>query len=439
MTTRRKFLKTTAAAAGALAFSTSSYGRIIGSNDRVNLGFMGTNSRGAAVLEAFNNVGGVNITHNCDVDSRVMAKTAAAIRGFGFDEPKSDKDVRRIIEDKDLDALVIAAPDHWHATAGIMAPETGKHVYVDQPLSHSPHEGEIFIEAQKKYGGVVQMGNQQRSSLETIDLKRLIDAGELGNVYRAETWYAKDRPSIGKGKVVEVPDWLDWELWQGPAPREEYRDNLVHYNWHWLWNWGTGELANNGLHELDVARYLLGVELPEKVSVEGGRNFFKDDDWEMFDTIEAQYKFAGGKSIEWSGNSCNRLLRWGRSRGTVVYGTKGHAIVSRSGYELYGRDGKLIKEVKIKQGKVATSADDLVGGGSLTDNHTNNFIEVIKGITNVQASPVEVAHTSTMMCHLANIAYRTGEDVLVDTKTGKAKNKKAQALWGRDYQSGWDL
>lgn len=447
MTTRRKFLQTTAAVAGATAFSASSYARILGANDRINMGFMGTNSRGAAVLESFVASGGkgINITHNCDVDSRVLAKTAAAIKGFGFDEPKSDKDIRKILEDKDMDALYIAAPDHWHAPAGIMALEAGKHVYVEKPLSHNPLEGELFIAAQKKYGKVVQMGNQQRSSLETAGLKELIDAGELGNVYRAETWYANRRGSIGNGKVAPVPDWLDWDLWQGPAPRVDYQDNgmgdksaFVHYNWHWHWHWGTAELCNNAAHELDVARWLLDVAMPEKVSVEGGRHFFTDDDWEMYDTIDAQYKFADGKSISWSGQSRNKAERWGRSRGTIVYGSKGHAIVDRGGFELYNRDGKMIKEVVIG-GNAATSSSDLAGGGSLTDNHTKNFLDTIRGTAKKQSSPVEEGHISTMLCHLGNIAYRSGEDVIMDTKTGKAKNDAAKKLWGRTYEKGWEL
>lgn len=440
MTTRRKFLQTSAALVGATAFSASSYARILGANDRINLGFMGTNSRGASVLKSFvaSDGKGINITHNCDVDSRVLSKTAGLIKSLGYDEPKSDKDIRKILEDKTLDAVYIAAPDHWHAPAGIMALEAGKHVYVEKPLSHNPHEGEMFIAAQNKYGKVVQMGNQQRSSIETLELKRLIDEGVLGNVYRAETWYSNKRGSIGNGKVADVPDWLDWDLWQGPAPRTAYRDNLVHYNWHWFWHWGTAELCNNAAHELDVARLLLDVELPEKVSVEGGRHFYTTDDWEMYDTIEAQYKFAGGKSIEWSGHSCNKAPRWGRSRGTIVYGTKGHAIVDRAGFELYDLAGKLIKEVTIK-GKAATSSSDLAGGGSLTDNHTKNFLDTIRGTASKQSSPVEVGHTSTMLCHLGNIAYRTGEDVIMNTETGKAKNKAAQKLWGRTHQSGWDI
>ena len=251
---RRKFIGLSAATFGALAFSASSYARILGANDRINVGFMGTKSRGMGLLGSFAKMQGVNLTHNCDVDSRVLEETHNAIIRAGFEPPKSDKDIRRILEDPTLDALVIAAPDHWHATAGVMALEAGKHVYVEKPLSHNPHEGEMFIFAQNKYKKIVQMGNQQRSSVESIELMMLIEEGILGDIYRAETWYGNNRGSIGNGNSMPPPSWLDWDLWQGPAPRRPYKDIYVHYNWHWFLALGglaksaTTPLMNSTLH-----------------------------------------------------------------------------------------------------------------------------------------------------------------------------------------------
>ncbi|MFT4835113.1 MAG: putative dehydrogenase [Psychromonas sp.] len=438
--TRRKFLGTTAVAAGfaaASTFSASSYARILGANDRINMGFMGTNSRGAGLLGSFVKIGGINITNICDVDSRVIDKTSAMVKKAGFATPKATDDIRVMLEDKNVDGIVIAAPDHWHAPAGVMALQAGKHVYVEKPLSHNPHEGEIFIEAQKKYGKIVQMGNQQRSSVESQELIKHIRGGMLGNCYRAETWYGNKRGTIGNGKVAAVPDWLNWELWQGPAPRTEYKDNYVHYNWHWFWDWGTAELCNNAAHELDIARWALDVEFPEQVSVTGGRHFYTGDDWEMYDTLEARYDFKGGKSIEWVGNSCNKVERFGRGRGTLILGTKGHAIVDRAGYEIYDLTGKLIKENKAAGRAVDTS--DLKGVGALTENHIGNFLDNVRGTATHQSSPVTLGHASTMLCHLGNIAYRTGETLACDSATGRVKGAKANALWGREFQSGWDI
>jgi len=434
---RRKFIGLSAATFGALAFSASSYARILGANDRINVGFMGTKSRGMGLLGSFAKMQGVNLTHNCDVDSRVLEETHNAIIRAGFEPPKSDKDIRRILEDPTLDALVIAAPDHWHATAGVMALEAGKHVYVEKPLSHNPHEGEIFIFAQNKYKKIVQMGNQQRSSVESIELMMLIEEGILGDIYRAETWYGNNRGSIGNGNSMPPPSWLDWDLWQGPAPRRPYKDIYVHYNWHWFWHWGTGEICNNAAHELDIARWAMDLDFPEKVSVTAGRNFYVKDDWEMYDTMEVRYDFPGNKTIEWVGNSCNKVNRFGRGRGTLLLGTNGHAIVDRAGYEIYSTDGVLLRERKAQYRSVNTT--DLIGAGALTDAHVNNFLESIRGVAKQQHSPITDGHLSTLLCHLGNIAYRVGKDIYCDPSNGRVKGAEANRFWQRDFQDGWNL
>ena len=434
---RRKFIGLSAATFGALAFSASSYARILGANDRINVGFMGTKSRGMGLLGSFAKMQGVNLTHNCDVDSRVLEETHNAIIRAGFEPPKSDKDIRRILEDPTLDALVIAAPDHWHATAGVMALEAGKHVYVEKPLSHNPHEGEMFIFAQNKYKKIVQMGNQQRSSVESIELMMLIEEGILGDIYRAETWYGNNRGSIGNGNSMPPPSWLDWDLWQGPAPRRPYKDIYVHYNWHWFWHWGTGEICNNAAHELDIARWAMDLDFPEKVSVTAGRNFYVKDDWEMYDTMEVRYDFPGNKTIEWVGNSCNKVNRFGRGRGTLLLGTNGHAIVDRAGYEIYSTDGVLLRERKAQYRSVNTT--DLIGAGALTDAHVNNFLESIRGVAKQQHSPITDGHLSTLLCHLGNIAYRVGKDIYCDPSNGRVKGAEANRFWQRDFQDGWNL
>lgn len=436
MTTRRHFLGTAAVAAGALSFAAGSYSRILGANDRVNVGFMGTHSRGKGLLKSYMKVGGINVTHICDVDSRVLKQSVADVKSADRPAPKAETDIRRVLEDQSLDAIVIAAPDHWHAPAAIMALEAGKNVYIEKPCGQNPREGELVVAAQKRYGKVVQMGNQQRSSNESKELIALIRDGVLGETYRAETWYGNDRTSIGNGKPVDVPDWLNWDLWQGPAQRRAYHDNYVHYNWHWFWHWGTGESVNNGTHELDVGRWMLEENFPEEVSTEGGRHFYQTDDWEMYDTLDVSFRFASGKTLTWSGQSCNRVSRFGRDRGTIVYGTKGFAIVDRSGYELFGLDGKLTKSNLLKE---KTSSSDLVGAGSLTDLHIENFLDNVRGTASTQSSPIAEGHKSVLLCHLANIAYRTGRTVSCDPKNGHVAGADAKALWGRKYESGWDM
>ncbi len=202
----------------------------------------------------------------CDVESNILAKFAGATsKMMGYD-PATEKDFRKILERKDIDAITIATPDHWHAPMAILGLQAGKHVYVEKPCSHNPGEGALLVEAQKKYGKLVQMGTQQRSSPHTIEIVNKIHSGLIGRAYFAKCWYDNTRKSIGYGKPVPVPATLDWDLWQGPAPRQPYKDNVQPYNWHWFRIWGTGETLNNGTHEVDVCRWALGVDYPNRIT-----------------------------------------------------------------------------------------------------------------------------------------------------------------------------
>ena len=437
MASRRTVLKNAVGGGAAMAassFSAASYARIIGSNDRLNLAIMGVRSRGKLLAQSFHRID-QNISRLVDVDRRVLAKIGSELANFGVKGAQPEIDVRRTLESKDIDALVVATPDHWHAPAAMMAMDAGKHVYLEKPSNHNPQEGEWLVAAQARTGKIVQMGNQQRSSPQTIALMRAVRDGELGDLYHAETWYANARGSIGNGQQVAPPDELDWDLWQGPAPRRAYQDNVVPYNWHWFWHWGTGETCNNAAHELDVARWALDVQNPREVSAQGSRRFFKDDDWEMYDTLEARFEYSHGRTITWEGHSCNRVKQYGRGRGTCLYGTKGWAIVDREGFEIYDRNGKLVREAK--RATSSTNTADLVGGGRLTDLHVQNFVDSVRGTATQQHSPIDEGVTSTLMCHLANIAYRTGETLRTDSGTGRIENDCAQPYWGREYEPGW--
>ncbi|MCG8442856.1 MAG: Gfo/Idh/MocA family oxidoreductase, partial [Caulobacterales bacterium] len=242
MPSRRDFMMQTAGAAAFASFAQSAASRaqVSGANDRINVAVMGVRSRGDALVRSFALSPNCRVTGVCDVDSRELARIQGEMAENGWGAPAADADVRRLLEDPDLDALVIAAPDHWHAPATLMALDAGKHVYLEKPCSYDPREGELLVAAQAGAGKVVQMGNQQRSSPETIALIAALREGVIGAPYHVYTWYANNRGSIGNGQTTAPPDWLDWELWQGPAPRAEYQDNLVHYNWHWFWHWGTG-------------------------------------------------------------------------------------------------------------------------------------------------------------------------------------------------------
>ncbi len=255
---------------GTLGVSAKSYGNILGANDRVRVAAIGVNGRGFGMAKNFAKQAGCEVSHICDVDANAMAKTITAVDEVQRRKPKGVKDFRTILDSKSVDAVYMATPDHWHAPGAILACQAGKHVYVEKPCSHNPYEGELLVEAARKYNRVVQMGNQRRSWPKIIECVKELNAGIIGRAYFAKGWYTNNRPPIGIGKPVPVPAHLDYELWQGPAPRQPYQDNIIHYNWHWFWNWGTGEALNNGTHEVDVMRWGLGVEYPTRVTSAGG-------------------------------------------------------------------------------------------------------------------------------------------------------------------------
>jgi predicted dehydrogenase len=349
-------------------------------------------------------------------------------------KPGYEKDLRRLLEDKDIDGVIIATPNHWHALATIWALQAGKHVYVEKPCGHNPREGELLVEAQRRYGRVVQMGTQQRSAPESIDIVRQIRNGIIGRPYFARAWYANTRGSIGRGSPAPVPDWLDYELWQGPAPRTPFHDNVVHYNWHWFRRWGTGEICNNGTHEIDVCRWALGVGYPSKVTSAGGRYHF-DDDWEFPDTQVATFEFENGATISWEGMSCNGRPTENRGRGAAIHGTQGTAVIDRSGYVVYDLENHEV--VRRIRGETADPLD-IRGEGVLTDLHIANFLDAIRGSA-TPAAPIDEGHKSQLLCHLGNIAQRTGHALHCDPQTGRiVDDAEAAALWAREYEPGWE-
>src|SRR5262245_32056638 len=372
MLTRRSLLAGAIASVATTSFSARSYAQIKGANDRLRVAVMGLNGRGMAHVKAFAAASNLQVTHLVDVDSNVLQTRGAEV-AQKFAPAKLERDYRRVLDSKSVDILTVATPDHWHAKAALDAMSAGKHVYLEKPCGIAPSEGEALIAAQRRYGRVLQVGNQQRSSVETRELVSLVRAGELGEIYAADTWYANNRKSIGVGVDGAPPPNLDWDLWQGPRPRRTYRSNLVHYNWHWFWHWGTGELCNNAVHEVDIARWLMGVEFPERVSARGERPCDRGDDWEMYDTTLLELTFAGGRVIRWDGHSCNAVSRYDRGRGTLIYGTKGAALVDRNGYEVFDLAGKSVR----KAAASATSATtDTSGEGALDVLHVDNFAAV---------------------------------------------------------------
>lgn len=444
MTSRRNFLKKTAlAGAGltvansAMSMSAKSYNNIIGANDRLNVAIAGLGRRLNAFKEPIAlKESNAKLLYLCDVMESQRIKGLKKFREHIDYDPKLENDIRKVLDDKDVDILINATPDHWHTPGSIMAMKAGKHVYVEKPCSHNMYENEQLVEASKHYNKVVQMGNQQRSSDHTIEIIKEIHNGIIGKPYKAIAFYSNGRGEVPLQKSAPVPNGLDWDLWQGPAPRRAYTSETWNYNWHWYgWDYGTAEAGNNGTHELDVARWALQVEFPKHVYVEAEKRQFLGDGWEMYDDMEATFKFEDDKVIKWDGKSRNGYETYGSGRGTIIYGSEGSVYVDRGKYILYDRNGKIIRDSKTVSKE---SGNALGGGGATSTKHVQNLFDTIRGKAALTA-PIDDASKSMAMVHYANIAYRINKGFDINDKTGMMFDREAMALWSRTYEPGWDF
>ncbi len=391
------------------------------SGEKQRVAIIGVNNRGSALAKGFIANPDADVVCVCDVDSRAVEKAAAMVEGLSKQRPDTATDIRKVLDRSDIDAIVVATPNHWHAPATIMGCAAGKHVYVEKPCSHTAQEGEWAVEAARKHNRTVMMGSQRRSWPAIIQGIEMVQSGRIGKVSYARTWYNNRRASIGIGKQASVPQWLDWELWQGPAPRQPYVDNLVHYNWHWKWPYGNGELGNNGIHMLDLARWGLQVTYPNRVNAGGGK-YRHDDDQETPDTMMVTYDFSEAKTITWEGISWSPMGPYDDQVGVSFHGSEGTLVVLGTGYTLFDDHNKEIETVSDAGGDTA---------------HIAEFIDCIHSGRLPNADIAE-AHRSTLLCHLGNIAYRTSSTLHIDPATGKPQDHPdAQRMWGRDYAEGW--
>lgn len=424
--TRRTFLGAAAATGAALAAGSPAAADApaeapAAANNRLVVGVMGTGGRGSGLAAAFQRQPNTTVAYVCDVDEARAGRAADAVRKAGNANVRAVGDFRRILDDRSVDVLVCAAPNHWHAPATILACAAGKHVYVEKPCSHNPREGELMVEAARRHRRVVQMGNQRRSWPRIIEAMEEIRKGTIGRAYFAQTWYESNRPTIGRGQAGAVPQGLNYDLWQGPAPRRPFRSNYLHYNWHWFWHWGNGELGNNGVHMLDLARWGLGVDYPSRVVSTGGRYRFEDDQ-ETPDTHAVSFDFPGRKTITWEGLSCNRLPS-GKYADVIFFGERGSLLIAGAGYVIYGTDGRELRRVTGQGGDAS---------------HFRNFLDTIR-TGGRPHSDIEGGAKSTLLCHLGNIAHRVGRALSCDPANGHIRNdRQAMDLWRREYAKGWE-
>ena len=419
---RRVFLGTAGLFA---AGSTIRDSRASGANEKLRVGIVGVRSRGVDLARLFAENKGAEVVAICDVDESNLAKPASLVEKIGGKAPRTEKDFRRLLDDKSIDVIANATPDHWHALIAVMACQAGKDVYTEKPASHNIVEGRRMIQASRKYNRVVQVGTQRRSMDHVKEAVEYTKSGALGEVGMARAWIHQQRKSIGHGTAGPVPKGVDYEMWQGPAPDCPFMANRFHYNWHWFWNWGTGELGNNGIHGLDVGRWGLGVDAPLSVTSGGGKYVFNDDQ-EVPDTQIVTWEFPKAVLV-WEHRMWSKHPTEGQGFGIAFYGDKGTLIVDEKGWSVEDPDGQ--KPEKAVGGKASNGMPA----------HVQNFLDCVRSRERPNAD-IEVAHLSTRLCHLGNIAHRVGGKLRFDADREAFKDSpEADKLLGREYGTRFEM
>lgn len=392
---RRQFLGTTAAASTVYSLLPHT---VLGANNRVNVGIIGVGDKGGGHLLEFNNLPDVSVIAVSDPDTDHMNKADSGVT--------KHRDLRKLLEMKDIDAVVIATPNHWHSLAAIMACQAGKHAYVEKPVSHSIYEGRKMVEAARKYDRIVQTGTQHRSCPGVIDCAKDVQAGVYGKVLWAHCSKLESRKPIGKiTQPSQVPSTVDYNLWAGPAPMTPVMRKQFHYDWHWQWNWGDGDIGNWGVHYLDDLRHILGWnDVPTKIQSAGNR--WWDDNGETPNMHFCMMEHNGLNIVvdirnlpdPGRGGSAGAVYLRGRG-GNYIACEKGYIKIARGGGAAYDYDNKRIKQYNGNGGK----------------GHDANFINAIReGSNKSLAAKIEIGHLSTVMCHQANIGYRVGKNASLD-------------------------
>ncbi|MBI3679284.1 MAG: Gfo/Idh/MocA family oxidoreductase [Acidobacteria bacterium] len=405
---RRNFLSLSPAAALA----------VMQPGNPVRIAIIGMGSRGSALLGEFTAVSGVEIATVVDPDGNRAEKAAAAVLQKTGRRARVESDMRRVFDDKSVDAVVIATTNHWHALTAIWAIQAGKDVYVEKPVSHNIFEGQKLVEAARKYNRIVQGGTQRRSSGRFRKAVALLHDGVIGDLYLAKWFFPGNRDSIGFKPTEPPPNWLNWDLWLGPAPDQPYHANLVHYNWHWFWEFGNGELGNNGIHLVDISRWGMRKELPVKVHSWGGR-FGYQDQAQTPNTQNVTWQYADGSAIvgEIRGLYTSEPMTWD------FFGSKGHLRIDTDGRFRWwlGRNQKPEPE--------AEAAPE--------SSHYASFIEAVRTRKReLLNAEIRETHLSTALCHLGNISYRLGRELRFDPAREKfVQDADADKLLRRQYRA----
>ncbi|MCC7339787.1 MAG: Gfo/Idh/MocA family oxidoreductase [Bryobacterales bacterium] len=398
--------------------------RSFAANDHVNLAMIGVGGRGRSLLGGLLESPGVKVTHICDVDTASIERAQAVVKKASAAPPAVVRDMRELLQNREVDAVVIATPDHWHGPATILACNSGKDVYVEKPAAHNIRESRLMIEAARHNGRIVQVGTQSRTRPSTVRAIEFIRSGKIGEVLCAKAWDIQKRDDIGHKPDGPVPEGVDYNGWLGPAPWIPFNENRFHYKWHWHWHFGTGDAGNDGAHQIDIARWALGESYPDRASGTGRKLFFKDDQ-QTPDTMNVTFDYKG-KSLIWEMRIWTSYPMEGIDNGVAVYGTEGMVHIGRWnrvwGYKVFDGAGKEIlfdKETAPSEG------------------HMENFVASMRS-RKLPNADIGEGHLSAIHCHLANIVSRVGRTVSFDAENEMVKNDTEANLYvRRQYRAHW--
>ena len=392
--------------------------------DHLNVAMIGVRGRGKALTAGFAKLADVNVEYLVDVDERVIPAALAVIEKAGRKAPKVVKDMRRVFDDKSIDAVVIATPDHWHAPAAIMACDAGKDVYLEKPCAHNVREGRLLVEATRRNKRIVQHGTQARSREITRKAIDYVHSGKIGKVLMAKAWDVQKRDDIGHKADSPVPAGVDYDAWVGPAKWMPFNENRFHYTWHWNWNFGTGDVGNDGAHQIDMARWALGVEEPLEAAGSGRKLFFNDDQ-QTPDTVNVTFTYPD-KLLMFEMRIWTPYAMEGVENGVAVYGSNGMVQIGKWdrlwGFKVFDEHGKV------------TLHDQSQGEDEA---HLRNFVDCVRSRKAPNAE-IEIGYRSVLHCHLANIVARTGRPIRYDAKNGSIQgDPEAGKLLSREYRDHW--
>jgi len=411
---------------GAGAFLGGAHRRAVAANDKVTVCLMGVGGRGQTMAKWFGALPDVRIPLICDVDENVTGKVMKMVTESQGQAPRLISDIRRALDDKSVDAIVMATPLHWHAPGTILACDAGKDVYVEKPASHNIREGRLMVDAARRNQRIVQMGIQSRSRPVTQRFVEYIHSGKLGKTLMAKVWNVQMRGNIGRKADEPVPAGVDYDIWTGPLPKMPFNRNRYHGTVNWHWHYGTGDIGNDGVHWLDIARWAMDLGAPRQISGMGAKLYF-DDDQQTPDTMNITYGY-GDKLIQFEQRLWNRYRLEGSENTVAVYGDQGMAQVGRwqgghHEFRVFDNAGKLVHSDR------EPSPD--------FNHHARNFIDCIKS-RKQPAADIEAGHLSTVLCHLGNIVARTGRAIRYDARGERVvDDAAAQRLVSREYRRHW--